>query len=469
MNPVATPLSAASAPPRRPDSAPPTCCRHTGTVDRFEPAPPSPEAGAPAEEPRRSSASGLAFTAASLSMLAALGALPSSGVSTGASLVPPPAAYSEMAPTVSYAPRGGPVLLYGNNPEQITAADLADARFGGHTLYRESLDPGRYRSFFEHLNRTPHWLGFGVRLYNPGREPVEVRLGGQGFVASHRGGEPFRQALADTDVEVRSLPPGGTLYVQRHDDAIAPLRFFSGVADFEVRGGRVIMDHLAYTDLGRVPGSLDYVGYVQRREPDGTREARMYKGLSPHSEVGASGVDFTLDDTTGNGTLPVRYRTYDLERGEYREPETFTRGWTTHIGPGQGDQAVTRDMLRFETPRWGTIDPLRPSDGVGEYPNLGNWGATHTFEGKVTNRGTKARVVSLDFLANPHHGANFAWQFGQGPWQSASLGKGERFTYGAVLVPPGQSRPYRVSVVLGGPSGGALRQFVTVGDAAGRQ
>jgi hypothetical protein len=82
--------------------------------------------------------------------------------------------YAATIPEVKYQPVGDVRLLFNNNPEQITNEDLADQSLGGKSLYAEALTPGRYRNFFEHLNRTQQDLGYQVRLTNSGDETAEV-------------------------------------------------------------------------------------------------------------------------------------------------------------------------------------------------------------------------------------------------------------------------------------------------------
>jgi len=427
--------------------------------------PPPPPTIAPTTSRARPRAIALAGLAVALAVVSTIS---STTITSGAALVPAVVSGLAEAPTVRYEPQAGRSLIFVNNPEQLRAEDLADARHGAHAIYRDRIGEGAHRAFFEHLNVSGRTIGYGVSLTNPGSTPLEVRVGGQGFEASMRGGEPLRAVLRGEGAQAgtRTLAPGERMYLMRRDQAVRNLAFFSGAVDFEVRGGEAVVEAFAHEGTGEVPRTLGYLGYVQRTEVDGTRESRMYKGHSPTGEVLARDVDFTLDDSVSNGTLPVWHETYDLDARAYRPPSLSEGGWFTHIGPRYQERAVTRDMAVFDMPGWGRVDATEPTDGTSQYPNLGNWGIVYTVEGKVANHGTCPRRVTLNLIANPRHGASFAWRNTDQPWAAGTLTRGERMVCDSFVVAPGQTRPYRASFVLGGPSGGNLRQFFTVSDVS---
>ncbi|NDD31619.1 MAG: hypothetical protein EB084_25495 [Proteobacteria bacterium] len=381
-------------------------------------------------------------------------------------------AYNGPVPEVRYRPAGDVTLLYENNPEQITTRDLADRSQGGLSLYSEVLRPGSYRNFFEHLNRTGGDIGFTARVSNPGTRPVEVVVGGSGVARGLDGADAFRDALTPTENPARTLqlPPGARADLLCVPHIAAAGAFFSGVVDFTVRGGEVKLDDLAFIDASNVTPDPRYMGYVRRVEPDGTREARMYKGNSPQAEVVAENVDYTFTDADRPGTLPARHATYDLDAQAYTESRIDGEGWISNIGPAADPRGIASDMLSFDTPGWGRIDALSPTDGTGTYPNLGNWGVLYRITGTLRNQGTSERQVEVHLRANERSGATVAYEGPDKRWASRRLRAGETMTCRTIRVPAGQSVRYTSAYVLGGPSGGDLRQCLTLEDVppAGR-
>jgi hypothetical protein len=188
----------------------------------------------------------------------------------------------------------------------------------------------------------------------------------------------------------------------------------------------------------------------------------MYKGMNPHTEVRADGASFTVSDGDTPGVLPVRCGAWNLASGKYTEPTTHENGWITHIGPFNNADAVSSDMFAFETPGFGRIDPFKASDGVGKYPNFGNWGPLYTLSGSVTNSGTRARTVAVSVKANPKSGAAIAYRGSDGLWRDGKLRPGESLPYYVFTVEPGETKKYAASLILGGPSGGNLVQTVSL-------
>jgi hypothetical protein len=379
--------------------------------------------------------------------------------------------YAATIPEVRYQPVGDIRLLFNNNPEQITSEDLADQSLGGKSLYAETLTPGRYRNFFEHLNRTQQDMGYQVRLTNSGDETAEVVLHSVGFEAGLNGADAFSQAFNQSKArELRfSLAPNQHVDLFRLDRAAKNNQFFSGVTEFTVKNGRVRMDNLAYKDARDVSPRPDYIGYVQRVDADGTREARMYKGTASHAEVRADMVDFSFSDADPSGVLAVRHAAYDLEKQAYGESSVRRDGWVSNITPKSNPQGISSDMLGFQMPGWGPIDPFRPTDGTGSYPNLGNWGPVYTLQGKLSNQGGQDRVVRFRIKANPKSAATIAFLRDDGTWGSKLLARGESLVYREVRVPAGAAVNYSASWVLGGPSGGSLQQTAELTDVESSQ
>jgi len=363
-------------------------------------------------------------------------------------------------PEVVYAQGGARTLLFLNNPEQLIASDLGDAALGDKTLFRVTAT-GACRSFFEHVNRAGRTIGFGIQVYNPGPSTVTVAVRATGWVASIEGGVPFADALngvgASAPVE---LAAGRSTWILRKDEAVSHGTFFSGVVDFDVAGGSVIVNHVAYDSFAGLDGSTTELGYVQRVEPDGTHEARMYKGVATASEADAGTLELALDDATPAGPLPIRVARFDLGAGAHL-PLVEQRAWTSHIGPAQNASATTSDMVGFVYGPW-FFDPLSPSDGEGRHPNLGNWGVVYRLSARVRNDGARQRRVSYRVTASPGAGAGLARQAQGGAWSAHRLERGEAIELGAVLVPANATRELVVAWVLGGPSGGGLNNEIVV-------
>jgi len=366
------------------------------------------------------------------------------------------------APEVVFSLASPRTLYFLNNPEQLVSVDLGDGDLGDKTLLRVSAS-GPCRSFFEHVNETGRTIGMGVQVYNPGPGERTVTVRGVGFVASIEGGVPFAEAL---DGEGAAAPimlaAGASTWILRRDEAVPDGRFFSGVVDYDVDGGAVIVNHTAYDRFAGLDGSTSELGYVQRIEPDGTHEARMYKGRASASEAVLTPLELRFDEATAQGALPVRVRRWDLTTSTFEEPVEAT-SWISHIGPGQNVAATTSDMVTIELASFGTFDARTQSDGEGKYPNLGNWGVVYRLSARVTNEGTTTRTVTLRITASPGAGAALAWAVGDGAWSAHRLAAGATLDLEAATIGPGASAALDASWVLGGPSGGAIRHTLVLG------
>jgi len=364
-------------------------------------------------------------------------------------------------PEVVFVHGGARTLFFLNNPEQLVLSDLGDAALGDVTLYRVTAS-GACRSFFEHVNKTGRTIGFGIQVYNPGPGARTIDVRAAGFVASIQGGEPFADALGGAgDAAPIELAAGASTWILRRDEAIAAGAFFSGVVDYDVTGGGVIVNHTAYDAFGGLDGSTSELGYLQRVEPDGTHEARMYKGRASASEVTLEGLAWTVDDATPAGPLPVRVRRYDLIGGAYGVP-IVASAWTSHIGPSQNVAATTSDMVSFDLPGWGVFDPLVRSDGEDKYPNLGNWGVIYRVAARVDNEGASPRVIRARIEASPGAGAVIAARAGGGAWSAFRLEAGQARVLASTTVPAGHGAILEVAWVLGGPSGGAIKNEIVL-------
>ena len=369
------------------------------------------------------------------------------------------------APAIAYRVEGPRRLFFLNNPEQLLTTELGDSDLMDATLLRVTAS-GPSRSFFEHVNKSGRTIGFGVQAYNPGPESATIAVEGVGYTVGIEGGRPFAAALSGEGATTLTLNPGQSAWLLRRDESVPSGSFFSGVVDFTVTGS-VVVNHIAYDRFDRLDGSTAERDYVTRIEPDGTSEARMYKGVASASEA-ALELAFTVDDGTATGPLPVSVRRYDLASQRYGDWLEETR-WVSHIGPSQNAASSVTDMVSFVFRAW-TFDPLVRSDAENKYPNLGNWGVVYRLRVAIENRGTRARTVSWRLTASPGAGAGLAKKSGsgsanpdpRGAWTSHQLAAGATLTMSSVTVPAGETRVLEGAMVLGGPSGGALGNALVI-------
>ncbi|HRE89344.1 MAG TPA: hypothetical protein PK095_09400, partial [Myxococcota bacterium] len=270
------------------------------------------------------------------------------------------------APAIAYRTEGPRRLFFLNNPEQLLTTELGDSDLMDTTLLRVTAS-GPSRSFFEHVNKSGRTIGFGVQAYNPGPQAATIAVEGVGYTVGIEGGRPFAAALSGEGATTLTLNPGQSSWLLRRDESVPSGSFFSGVVDFTVTGS-VVINHIAYDRFDRLDGSTAERDYVTRIEPDGTSEARMYKGVASASEA-ALELAFTVDDGTATGPLPVSVRRYDLASQRYGDWLEETR-WLSHIGPSQNAASSVTDMVSFVFRAW-TFDPLVRSDAEApRYRNL---------------------------------------------------------------------------------------------------
>jgi hypothetical protein len=368
-----------------------------------------------------------------------------------------PDASEPRGPEVTYALSEPRRLFFSNNPEQLLTTELGDSDLMDATLLRVTAI-GPSRSFFEHLNKSGRTIGFGVQVYNPGPGQATVTVRGVGFTVGISGGIPFADAFNGVgSAPAKTLAAGQSTWIFRRDDSVPNGSFFSGVVDFDVNAP-VTVNHIAYDDFAKLDGATAERDYVQRIEPDGTHEARMYKGVATASEA-TFAPTFAFSTLTPSGPLTVINRRFDLVGQTYGPPLTED-AWTSHIGPSQNAAATMSDMVSFLFRTW-RFDPLVKSDGEGRYPNLGNWGVVYRLRAKLRNEGNLSRKVTWRLVASPGAGAGLAKTSG-GAWTSHQLAAGASLNLGTVTVPAFGEVVLEGAMVLGGPSGGALKQSLVL-------
>lgn len=423
-------------------------------------------------------------------------------------------------PEINYRTHAGKdnrMLIFVNNPEVISTSggscDLADdiktpqGTYCGKVLHRLNQVTGNFRNWFEHTNRTPYSLSYAVRVYNPGTSCVNIHVKGKGTVnnSMSQGGREFVDLFSrfnPTDIE---LCPTQQAYLTVVS-GISPAFFFAGVVDFDVKGGSVVIDNLAYRE--KPAPRTTYMGYTTR-SVGRVYESLVYKGISFQSEAEASGVDFTFDDSTSDGRLKVAYRYFqppegvidplsDAGRcsldqnpncrgkiGSYQDTPTISDHWITHIVVDPNDKnpkrvrAVQSDNITLYTPGHGSscldrgfevggclaISPFflayYPEFNQWLYPNWGNWGVVYTVRGVLRNEGSSPRIFRLGLRADAH--SPIAYMGKDRIWRQKTLEKplnGEQyFTYYEHKLMPGESAPYEAKIVLSGPGAGTLENI----------
>jgi hypothetical protein len=373
--------------------------------------------------------------------------------------LPPAYADTPPAPEILYKPDCRRSLVFINNPEQITKEDLADVSLGHKHIYETRINKAA-RIFFEHTNRTGSPIGYDIQLVNPNEKAVQVIINGKGFITDVHGGEPFRQVFEQErsrqKEQVLTIDAKKYAWVFQSEQpknlkpkppAIQNRAFLSGVVDLEVRGGPIVIKAMGYGDINDLDGRSTAEGYIKRLDqnpkPPPTDESRLYKGIMDCAEVIADKVNFTIDNSTADGPLDIRFRSRDGELNELKQ-------WHTHSV--SNPSAIQSDMMDIRMPG-GTVIRADGLDEKRRPPNIGNWGVVYTLKGEVTNNGNESRCVSINLkLTSPREMAVIAWRDRGGIWHQKQLPVKGGIAYYEFTVPAGQVLPYEAKVVLGGPS-----------------
>ena len=413
-------------------------------------------------------------------------------------------------PTISYTTGGRP-MIYVNNPERLLNVDLANNRNRpegrGPSLLTVSIGAGQYRDYFEHLNETGVPVAYGLYAWNPTTETVVVNRTGKGWAAGdfRIGGEPFVQLLNSGESTILTLPPSTGGWIFRSDDSygsdagITPQgQFLTGVVDFDVTvqnnaPAQIIVHHLVYdpAQFAALPGSYDYIGYETRLRPGDppSPESRTYKGISSVSEVTAN-INLTIESTNGPQDIQVTYPQYVADPGGtyVPGPALTSPRWYTHeipardkspeTTPGGASYVVANDMVSFDMPGWGVVDPFTrssaplPGETQNSYPNLGNWGVVYNHNLVITNNSGRNRTVDVKLgIYNTEESDNalFAYQINNSVWQTGAIVEGPNpeepgppvVTLGTINAVPGTAT-YPVRMVLGAPADGRLFHALTL-------
>jgi len=435
--------------------------------------------------------------------------------------------YAASVPLIQYVTAAGAEnrsLIFVNNPEEIRAegkycdlADDASTKEGGScakVLHRLNGVSGNFRNWFEHTNKTAANINYGVRIYNPGPGCVDIVIKGKGSVTNSifSGGKEF------VDLFSNSKPISVTICAAEQTfvtlvPSVPPRNFFAGVVDFNVSGGGVVIDNMAF--VNRPAAATGYMGY-DRRVIGGVHESLVYKGISAHSEAVASGVDFTFGDEDPDGNLKVAYRYFrpfakppaeilnagrcetgrnpacSGSAGKFDSSPSVAESWVTHIVVDPFDKnprrmrAVQSDNISLFMPGYGAgclgkgfevagcfpiaSDYLHyyPDFSKWLYPNWANWGVLYRVKGILKNNGQNSRVFQLSIRPDAH--TSIAYRGSDSQWRQARLETieyGNRsFTYYSKVLGPGETYSYEAMLVLSGPASGTLENQAAL---SGRQ
>lgn len=369
------------------------------------------------------------------------------------------------APRIVYKPKCDRSLLFVNNPELLESADFADNGIDPKTVFEAKVTKPT-RIFFEHDNTQGYPISYNIQLFNRDSEAdVEVIIDGWGFVTGEQGGDPFRQLFEREKFPPRRVKvrPGEFIWlIPPESTQIKAGVFFSGVVDFEVRGGPASIRALGYRNINKIDGKAKYEGYITKYRR-GSDQSRVYKGTIECAEVVAEGVDFTIDDSDEPGPLDVQF----MSRGRGL---TINSQWHTHgfrIG-----EAIKSDILEIRTPPdkdnpegilFLTEPPWMKPPKENRPANLGNWGVVYTLKGNVTNNGRLDRCISITLELER---AAIAWRGRDERWRAEKVEGRRSIEYYAFPVRAGSKVPFEAKFVLGGPSGTNLVHSVSVlGDA----
>jgi hypothetical protein len=370
------------------------------------------------------------------------------------------------APRIVYKPKCGRSLLFVNNPELLESVDFADDNTHPKTVFEATVTKPS-RIFFEHANGEFYPIGYNIQLFNPNETPVEVTINGSGFVTAfhnggdidtaYHGGEPFRQLFEQEKSPPRVIKVGKRESIWLIDPKLTqiPARvFFSGVVDFEVRGGPVSIRALGYRNINKIDGKAKYEGYIDKYHR-GSDESRNYKGKIDCAELVAEGVDFTIDDSNKPGPLDVQFTSR-------KKGLTTNSQWHTHsIRNGEAIKGDVLDLMippDEKRPKGELIRAEKPwADNIP--PNLGNWGVVYTLKGNVTNNGSHGRCISIKLQLER---AAIAWRDRDGKWKEQKFKGRDSKEYYTFPVRAGRRVPFEAKFVLGGPSGTDLLHSVSI-------
>ncbi|MBQ9414858.1 MAG: hypothetical protein IJU16_07020 [Clostridia bacterium] len=354
------------------------------------------------------------------------------------------------AATVNYQKRAGGTYIYCNNPEQVPENMVNQA------YMRDELSGEVYMTF-EHANYSNDVFYLGYQLKNNGSEDIYVTVQNIGYQA---GGTWYGQLAwydfyntsfklpddyfpngsttdryEDFNYSYRNytprvfqpityrLPAGEYFYViggtsadayqninvdNSANKSLGKVRCANGNVKFLVTGGSVTGTMYCYRNASVVKAAPEAKGYRTGRF------AAQYLGTADHAGVIDNYMQWTFNDSTAAGTLPVTYTNYyddnlKASTSPYTAynstPHTTTNAtqWVTHINPQSNHAAVGTDMVAFncvdDYGRRVTVDNDH-SDGAGDPANTANWMIEYQDHFTLVNKGSRARTITFKLKDN---------------------------------------------------------------------
>ncbi len=424
------------------------------------------------------------------------------------------------AAEVNYVPREGGTYIYSNNPEQIAPQHV------GQAFIRNEGLTGEVYVTFEHANYSGAPLYLGYQLKNDSDHDVYVTVTNVGyqwtgtwfgqlawydFYNTHfelpngffdENGNVSKKYssfpdYAYQDYEPRvfqpvtyRLPAGEYFWViggteadsYNHinvdgsaDQLVNTIRCANGNVKFTVSGGEVTGAMYAYTDASQIADEPEQLGYVAEGY------ALQYSGIAYHHGVIDNYMDWTFNDETVNGPLPVTYTNYyDDNRPAQTLPyaaynstphEYNTTTWMTHLNPQNDHSAVGMDLVEFiwvDDQGDEVIIDNDHADGAGQPANTANWMIEYQDHFTFVNQGDKDRTVKMSLK---DHGTLALLvrdtQTGEVLKAKYTMGlveQGMSYSY-TVTIPAHSTRQITLDYLLVACSYGSVQHLVSLGTA----
>lgn len=346
---------------------------------------------------------------------------------------------------INYTKRNGGKYIYSNNPELFKDDSV------GKPFIRNFDLKGDIFFTFEHANysSTPVYLGYQIK--NDSNEDSFVTVTNIGFQA---GGTWFGQKAwyeyyntqfqlpekylndmskysnydyAYTNMAPRIFNPttyripageyiwimGGTkedsylnISVDNSADRLLKVgNCANGNVKFNVTGGSVTGTFFVYNDIIQVQTPQAEQGYRA-----GSYSAQ-YSGIAEHAGVIDCDIEWTFNDETPEGDLPVTYTNYYDEKvpfktTPYKEYNNTAHvhdnvdSWITHLNPQNEHRAVGMDIVDFHwVDDFGNpivIDNFH-ADGGGNTSNTANWMIEYQENYVFVNQGNKTRNIKINY------------------------------------------------------------------------
>lgn len=349
-----------------------------------------------------------------------------------------------------------------------------------------------------------------IVLENTGVRAATIELEGTHLETNSKknGGREWAALFNSTELPQRkTISPGERLILNDASNRrIFPGHYFAGVSDFSILSGSITVNEVIFRkNIARKLKPSIY----DTRDHFGVHESLVYKGISTVSSVQLTGAQFTIDDTTPAGPLPVTYQRFthnpsDQERGIcdasqrpvcsgaslIPAPELSSdTSWVTHIAPDPFDAnpkrslAIVDDLIELtlpaSTPACPSVWPMPTGTSAEEcvlmskqyqwylpdfsrwrLPNWGNWAVHYNHPITVTNTGEQPRSIRMVITADGDSPVAFRGSGVTTQWQQRFLtAASPNKTQASLILAQGEVAPGATETLIG--------EFVLAGPAAG--